>query len=121
MVFNNYIAHFDRIFQSTVCCLGIRTMFARVHGLLQLVFGNYRCTYIYPTSNSSIFKGTIWPNLDKIQSVHNAPYPTMRLATLAFSYMPLVMVLPSIMVSTTGQLIASIHESIPHGLWEDPL
>ena len=59
--------------------------------------------------------------LAKCRTVDNTPYPTARLATLAFSsaenfsYVPRVVAVPlSIMVSTTGftsSLIASIREA----------
>ena len=57
----------------------------------------------------------------KRRSVHNTPYFAMRLATLAFSYVPHITVPLSIMVYTTGfisSLIASVLEDIWHGLWQ---
>ena len=57
----------------------------------------------------------------KCRSVHNAPYPTARLATLAFLYVPCMAVPLSMIVSTTGfisSLITSICVDVPHGLCE---
>ena len=51
--------------------------------------------------------------LAKCQAIHNTPYFAAPLATLAFSYMPCVVIPLFIMVSTTGfilSLITSVRE-----------
>ena len=81
MVFNDYIAHF-LVWRSLLNrCVGIPCL----QGCMIYCSWNFTITPILPTSNSSIFKRTIWSNLGKMSISTQC-----SISRLTFSYSSLL-------------------------------
>ena len=116
MVFNNLYCVYIYIYIYILCTcwsLSKKCGIPHLQGCMVCCSWNFVITPILPTSNSSFLRGQSGQIFAKCRTVHNNPYFTTCLNTLAFSCVPCIMVPLSIMVSTIGlisSLIASICE-----------